>query len=153
MTGTLPPYRSGLAAALLSAREGLMAPIRPLLREAGLSEQQWRVLRVLEDEGAMETMSLSERALLHAPSVTRILKDLVERRLVDRLPVENDARRSLVSINQDGRALIQQTAMETRKILDLQAQAFGPERLQNLTRELQAFAIALQGESLPEGNE
>jgi hypothetical protein len=38
---------------LLQAREAVMAHTRPSLREHGLSDQQWRVLRVLGEHGVV----------------------------------------------------------------------------------------------------
>ncbi len=75
-----------------------MAPIRPELRKAGVTEQQWRVLRVLTGVKSIDTAGLAEAALLHQPSVTRILKELVDRGLIERRGDVLDGRRWLISI-------------------------------------------------------
>ncbi len=59
-----------------------MAPIRPMLNEAGVTEQQWRVLRVLDGAGPMDLKTLADSALLFGPSLSRIIKDLADRGLV-----------------------------------------------------------------------
>src|SRR5215208_1751600 len=76
MTGSrkLPPFEQSLAAIMLSAKESVIAPMRPILREHNTTEPQWRVMRVLNDRGATDASCLSDVGLLHAPSVTRILK-------------------------------------------------------------------------------
>ena len=61
-----------------------MAPIRPILRDAGVTEQQRRVPRVIDDAGSIDPTALAEQAILFAPSVTRILKELIERGLIVR---------------------------------------------------------------------
>src|SRR5262245_43789289 len=104
-------YRESLAGALLAARETVMAPIRPILNSAGITEQQWRVLRVLIDDGSMDMSELARAALLHAPSLTRILADLVERKLVARVVDARDKRRSIISVSEVGRQLVRKTTL------------------------------------------
>ena len=142
-TGKLPPYRHSIAGLLLAAREATMAPIRPMLRAADVTEQQWRVLRVLIDEGPLDIASLATNALLHGPSVTRILKELGERGLIDREADENDRRRSIIGITTAGRALLTSTAERTRVLIDAYQQAFGKERLARLLEELAVFRATL----------
>ena len=139
----LPPYRVSLAGTLLAAREAVMAPIRPFLRSAGVTEQQWRVLRVLSDMGPLDPSGLAAAALLHAPSVTRILKELAERRLVVREPDPADGRRSVIRLSDGGDALVARTAAHTLALLDRYAAAFGRERLSALQAELVALAAAI----------
>jgi homoprotocatechuate degradation regulator HpaR len=132
----LPPYRHSLAGTLLAAREAVMAPIRPMLRTAGVTEQQWRVLRVLDGSGPIDPTTLADAALLYAPSVTRILKELVERGLVLREMDRRDGRRSILTLSPAGRSLIRETAQHTIRQLDTYAEKFGEERLQSLIDEL-----------------
>lgn len=143
----LPPYRLSLAGTLLAAREAVMAPIRPKLREANVTEQQWRVLRVLADERAIDAQSLAAAALLHAPSVTRILKELGERGLIERRTDARDGRRSIITITRAGTGLLRDTATHTLKILDRYGQAFGHDRLEALMRDIAAFTASIAGSS------
>jgi hypothetical protein len=55
---------------LLQARESLMVRTRPSLREHGLSDQQWRVLRVLGEHGTVETGRVAREAYILGPSLT-----------------------------------------------------------------------------------
>lgn len=141
----LLPYPDSLAGTLLAAREAVMAPIRPMLRDAGVTEQQWRVLRVLNDSGELDPTRLAHLALLHAPSVTRILRELLERRLVTRESDPGDARRSLVRITDEGEALVEHTARHTRQMIGRYEALFGAERISALRRELAALAAAIEG--------
>lgn len=139
----LPPYRASLAGLLLGAREAVMGPIRPILREAGVSEQQWRVLRVLDDTGPIDPTSLAEAALLHAPSLTRILRELEDRALIDRAADPHDGRRSIVELSPAGRGLLRQTATQTVRKLDDYIARFGAERMKRLISELNALMDTL----------
>lgn len=135
----LPKYNEGMAAALLAAREAVMSPIRPILREYSLSEQQWRLLRVLIDHGPMEISKVAEASMIMGPSVTRILKDLGGRKLITRNTDPTDARRSILAITPAGRALVRKTAKQTASILSDYKQHFGEKRFGELIDELNAF--------------
>ena len=143
-TTTLHPYPESLAGILLAAREAVMAPIRPELRAANVTEQQWRVLRVLTDCKSIDARGIAAAALLYAPSVTRILKELSERNLIQRQTDANDGRRSIIAITKEGRDLVQATAAHTLELLDRYAHAFGRERLDSLKTEIAAFTATIQ---------
>ena len=64
MSTKLPSTSRSLPIALIRAREGVMTPIRDMLAETGMTEQQWRVLRVLDEFGRMDTKTLADRACL-----------------------------------------------------------------------------------------
>lgn len=140
----LLPYRQSLAGSLLAAREAVMAPIRPMLAAAGVTEQQWRVLRVLDDSGPIDLKTLAESALLFGPSVTRILKDLVERGLVTRAANPKDGRGAIVSLSKSGKDLIEETASHTAQLLSLYRRKFGDKRLKKLISELKALTVAIE---------
>jgi len=120
-----------------------MAPIRPMLRDAGVTEQQWRVLRVIDDAGSIDPTALADAAILYAPSVTRILKELVERGLIVRTADPGDGRRSHLSLAPSGRSLIDETSRHTLQALDRYARDFGEERLTGLLDELKALIITI----------
>lgn len=120
-----------------------MAPIRPLLREAGVTDQQWRVLRVLTDAGPLDGSSIAEMALLYAPSVTRIVRELVERGLVSRSTDAADRRRSVICITPNGEALVRRTAEHTAILLSRYGESFGQERLASFIAEAAALIQTL----------
>ncbi len=79
-----------------------MGPIRTLLSDAGVTEQQWRVLRVLNEEGPQEPTHIAERACLLLPSLTRILQNLEQKDLIARRNHPVDRRRQIVEISKGG---------------------------------------------------
>lgn len=100
-------YRN-LPLLLLQAREALMAHHRPALREHGLSDQQWRVLRVLHAHAdGLETGRLAEQAYLLGPSLTGMLARMQKSGLVTRQRDSEDARRSVVRATALGLALVE----------------------------------------------
>jgi len=141
----MPPFEQSLGAVLLSAKEAVLAPLRPILREYNITEPQWRVLRVINDRGATDATGLSETSLLHAPSVTRILKDLEARGLIVRESDANDRRRTLLALSPAGRDVVKGTSRSMMRILREYSGRFGADRLERLADELRALSAAIKG--------
>ncbi|MBS0455586.1 MAG: homoprotocatechuate degradation operon regulator HpaR [Proteobacteria bacterium] len=91
---------------LLQAREAVMAHTRPSLREHQLSDQQWRVLRVLGEHGAVETGRVAREAFILGPSLTGVLARMERDGLIVRSRDEQDARRSVIEATAAGRQLV-----------------------------------------------
>jgi len=85
---------------LLQAREAVMMHTRPSLREHGLSDQQWRVLRVLGEnahfEEGVETGRVAREAFLLGPSLTGVLTRMERDGLIERRRCPQDARSTVV---------------------------------------------------------
>ena len=106
MTNTLPTTNRSLPIALLRARERVMGPIRLLLSDVDLTEQQWRVLRVVQERGAIDPTQISEHACLLLPSLTRILQKLEDKKMISRERDQRDRRRQVIKITAVGDAVI-----------------------------------------------
>jgi homoprotocatechuate degradation regulator HpaR len=141
----IPPFEQSLAAIMLSTKEAVIAPMRPKLREFNITEPQWRVMRVINDRGATDATGLAEVGLLHAPSVTRILKDLEERKLVVREPDANDRRRALVALTPEGREVVKVISRHVMHVMREYSDRFGAQRLEKLGNELRALSAAIKG--------
>lgn len=117
MTNSLPSTSRSLPIALLRAREGVMAPIRDMLSETDITEQQWRVLRVLSEFGSLDASTLSERSSLLFPSLTRIAKTMRKKGLITQTRDEHDRRRQLIEITQAGQKLIDDSRVQAAQIV------------------------------------
>ncbi len=141
----LPPFEVSLGATLLGAKEAVIAPLRTILREYNVTEPQWRVMRVINDRGLTDATGLAETSLLRAPSVTRILKELEERKLIIRKTDPDDRRRMLVALSETGQAFVQETAGRMVRLLNAYSERFGSDRLDALANELRALSDSLEG--------
>ena len=135
-----------LPIALLRAREAVMAHFRPHHRKGGITEQQWRVIRVLYLEGEMDATRLAERSYLLAPSLSRILKDLEASEYVRRRTSEDDSRQSLVSLSPKATAMVTRIAPFLDSIHRDIARRFGAERFNKLLALLGDLEAALAAE-------
>ena len=147
--GNLPetPMRDfsrSLPMALLRAREAVMDRFRPSLREFGITEQQWRVLRALYGRGEVETGALAGLCCLLTPSLSRILKHLEATGLVVRRPAPSDQRRTLVAIAPAGRALLEHRAPLSEAQYRAIESSVGKERIATLYRTLEELTAALE---------
>lgn len=121
-----------LPIALLRARESVMGSFRELLAEAGISEQKWRVLRVLSEGGPVEQTKIAEQACLLLPSLTRILSAMEKEGLISRERDSSDRRKTIVELADAGEALIRKHSEESAQIsADIEAR-FGADRLKTL---------------------
>jgi homoprotocatechuate degradation regulator HpaR len=150
--GSIAPVRSvpmrefsqSLPMSLLRAREAVMRQFRPVLRQHGLTEQQWRILRALAAVDAADVSELARSAFLLSPSLSRILRDLEARQLIERKTAEADQRRNLVSISDKGIKLMGAVAPRSETIYAQITARYGARRL----AELQAMLVELESRLL-----
>ncbi|MEO5736018.1 MAG: homoprotocatechuate degradation operon regulator HpaR [Variovorax sp.] len=103
---TTPFVHRNLPRLLLQAREAVMAHTRPSLREHALSDQQWRVLRVLGEHGAVETGRVAREAFILGPSLTGVLARMERDGLVRRARDPDDQRRTVIEATPQGKKLV-----------------------------------------------
>jgi homoprotocatechuate degradation regulator HpaR len=132
-----------LPIALLRAREAVMAYFRPHHRKGGITEQQWRVIRVLYFEGEMDATRLAARSYLLAPSLSRILRDLEASDHIRRRTARGDSRQSLVSLSPRATAMVTRVAPFLDRIHREIARRFGKERVERLLELLAELETAL----------
>jgi homoprotocatechuate degradation regulator HpaR len=100
---------------LLRAREAAMARFRPLLTAAGLTEQQWRVLRVLWEHNGIEARELAERTLMLRPSLSGVLDRLERNGLVERRGDDADGRKVRLVMTRKARRLYERLSPQLEK--------------------------------------
>ena len=123
-----------LTIALLRAREATMARFRPLIAEHELTEQQWRVLRALADgeAEALDATELAARSVIMTPSLTRILRTLEKRGLIERAKANGDGRRWEIGLSAEGRAVFNAIAPHSEAAYKAIERTVGREKLERL---------------------
>src|ERR1700760_4245994 len=143
-----PPMRDfsrSLPMSLLRAREAVMRQFRPSLRRHGLTEQQWRILRALTAVETIEVTELARTAFLLGPSLSRILRDLEARHLIERRTAKDDLRRGVVSISPKGLKLIEAVAPNSEAIYAEITRRYGARKLAELQAMLRMLEESLSG--------
>ena len=129
---TTPFIHRNLPRLLLQARESVMAHTRPQLREHALSDQQWRVLRVLGEHGAVETGRIASEAYILGPSLTGVLARMERDGLVQRERDPADQRRTVVEATAKGRKTIARLSDTIETHYQWLEQSLGKQKLAQL---------------------
>jgi homoprotocatechuate degradation regulator HpaR len=116
----------------MRSREKVMAPIRDMLRASGLTEQQWRVLRILSEFGPQDLTEIARQACLLMPSLSRIIRSLAQNGLVIRASDTKDRRRQTVVISPAGQHLIDDNLVQATQIAANYRNQLGAERYELL---------------------
>ncbi len=132
MKNRLPSTARSLPIALLRARERVMGPIRNLLSDVDLTEQQWRVLRVVQENAGIDPTEIADQACLLLPSLTRILQKLDEKGLISRERDKVDRRRQIIRITAAGEKIIEANIAASIAIVDRTREKMGEERYEAL---------------------
>lgn len=124
--------RQSLTLALLQAREAAMSFFRPSLNEHGLTEQQWRIIRILEQNGELEIYQLAELACILKPSMTGVLVRMEAAGMVHRRKAEQDQRRVLITLADKGKASFESMSQCMEANYQRLQDQFGEEKFQTL---------------------
>jgi homoprotocatechuate degradation regulator HpaR len=138
-------FSRSLPMSLLRAREAVMRQFRPSLRRHDLTEQQWRILRALAAIEATEVTELARTAFLLGPSLSRILRDLDARGLIERKTAKTDLRRGVISISEKGLKLMEVVAPSSEAIYAAITRRYGAKKLAELQDMLGALEASLAG--------
>ncbi|MDE0751432.1 MAG: MarR family transcriptional regulator [Planktomarina sp.] len=128
----LPSTNRSLPIALMRSREKVMAPIREMLKASGITEQQWRVLRILSEFGPQDLTEISGKASLLMPSLSRIIRKLGEDELIIRGTDLEDRRRQTVVIAPAGQQIIDDNLVLATKIAGDFQRRLGADRFELL---------------------
>ena len=101
---------------LLHARESVIGQFRPLLNAHGVTEQQWRIVRALLEQGSMEPRQIVDVCRISSPSLAGVLARMDDLGLVARERHANDQRRVQVTLTDKSRALAAQMAPQIEAI-------------------------------------
>ncbi|MGO9425303.1 MAG: homoprotocatechuate degradation operon regulator HpaR [Steroidobacteraceae bacterium] len=134
-----PLQRRNLPLLMLQAREHVIGHFRPVLNAHGITEQQWRVVRVLLDAGALEPREIGELCRLSSPSLAGVLSRMEELGFVDRKRVAHDQRRVRVSLTPRSRALAARMAPEIEAAYARVERLLGAEFSRHLYEALDAL--------------
>ena len=102
------------------------------MADVDITEQQWRVLRVLDENGPMEPTRIADEACLLLPSLTRILQKLEQKKMIQRKTDKMDRRRQIVRIAPAGTKLIEANLDRSAELLEEMRQKMGSERWDKL---------------------
>lgn len=125
-----------------------MSCFRPILAAHGLTEQQWRVMRVLAETSGLRSKDLARRTLISSPSLSGVIDRLERARLVDRRRDARDARTVWVRLTPKGKRLFRTVGPEIEARYEEIRSRMAADELDTLYRALRRV-IALDGSATP----
>jgi homoprotocatechuate degradation regulator HpaR len=145
-----PFVHRNLPRLLLQAREAVLAHFRPGLREHGLTDQQWRVLRVLAEEGECDVSTIAHGAFLLGPSLSGVLARMERDGLILRAADEQDARRQVIRASAKGKRMVGKLAESIEAHYASMEATLGKAHLMQLYALLdEVIALPLPDDELP----
>jgi homoprotocatechuate degradation regulator HpaR len=138
-----------LPSLLLQARETVLQHFRPDLREHGLTDQQWRVLRVLSEHARCDASTLAQEAYLLGPSLSGVLTRMERDGLILRGQDAQDARRQWIEASRTGKKLVSKLAASIESHYTRMEEQLGKAQLTLLYSLLDAVIDMPQNETMP----
>ena len=133
---------------LLQARERVISQFRPILNANGITEQQWRIVRVLLDVPALEPREIGELCRISSPSLAGVLARMQQLGFVVRRRLEHDQRRVRVSLTPRARSLAARMAPEIEATYRRIEGLLGGQFSTRFQRMLDALLATLQPPSV-----
>src|SRR5438270_1993577 len=137
------PHHRNLPLLLLQAREHVIAHFRPILNAHGITEQQWRIVRLLLNTDPLEPREIGELCSLSSPSLAGVLARMEELGFVTRRRFEHDQRRVHVSLTPRSRSLAKLMAPQIDATYREIESVLGPELSTRLEKTLDELVQAL----------
>lgn len=131
-----PPQVGSLVVLLRYCENKVRQHLQPLLDEAGLSPEHWRVMALLHEQPGLGAGAIAEGAVLPSASVTRHVDKLVERGMVVRRIDADDKRRVVLALSPRGGEVAERLLAEERAFGNTIAASLGTDRFNALSRDL-----------------
>ena len=120
----------------------LIYELSSLLKPAGITPEQYQVLRILNETraGGVPLNQIAERSPAGDPDITRLIDRLEERSLAKRERDTVDRRVIIARITTDGRRLVGKLEKQVEALHERQLAALGNQGLTELKKLLQRVA-------------
>ena len=133
------------------AMERIKADIRPAELAAQLRVAVWRAARRMRHVSDVEITPTLHAALRtverQKPTITRTIRELVERGLIERLPDPIDGRVTWLQTTPEGTALLHAARRRTDVFLTQRLKALDPEERETLRKAAEILDKLAQGEA------
>lgn len=134
--------RSNLPQLLLKAREHFLSHFRPILNHFGLTEQQWRIIRAVNQHEQLEPREICQICHIMSPSLAGVLARMEEMELVTRTRILEDQRRVLIRLTPKSEDLVEVMVPLIEKQYCYLEQAFGIDLINQLYEVLDKVVVA-----------
>ena len=139
-------HHRNLPLLLLQARERVISHFRPILNANGVTEQQWRIVRVLYEVPSLEPREIVELCRISSPSLAGVLARMEDLGFVVRRRLPHDQRRVRVSLSARARAMAARMAPQIDATYRRIEQRVGAEFSARLQQSLDQLLATLEAQ-------
>ncbi len=101
-----------------------------------ITPEQWIVIDTVNNNGTMSQKSIGKLSFKNAPTISRIIDNLVKKGLVDRIEEKGDRRKTSISITANGSNLINHCQNEVDRLRNLSWDGLSDSDYEDFTRIL-----------------
>ena len=140
----IPIFSNVFPMKMLTARDSIMKYFRPILHKYKFTEQQWRVLRTLQ-QGKQGTLKLAKDCSIMPSSVSRLTQGLIKRGLIIRMSSSNlnDLRQVQFMLTEKGEGKINEIAPHIQSAYKEIQKKAGEDNVREMLRLLDIVIDAL----------
>ena len=146
-----PITHRNLPLLLLQARERVISRFRPVLHGQRITEQQWRIVRLLLESGPLEPRQIGESCSISSPSLAGVLARMEKLGLIVRKRFDSDQRRVRVSLTERSRSLAARIAPQIESAYAAIESRVGTQFTELLYAMLDQLIAALADAAVPAG--
>lgn len=138
-------FKDSLPLQLIKARDVALDFFRPVLSEYEVTEQQWRVMRVINAYREIDFTSLSKECCILSPSLTGIINRLEKQGYVCKIRSLEDQRRVNIRLTESASVLVEKMKLDIDRQYTKFKKQYGSEKYNQLSLLLEEL-IAMREE-------
>jgi MarR family transcriptional regulator, organic hydroperoxide resistance regulator len=106
--------------------------VKRKISKHGLNNTSWRILAVLDSEGACSITDLTKITVMEQPTISRLIDKLEANELVKRVAATSDSRKQNISLSNKGKDLVTQIIPEAFSNEDIALSNFSTLEIKSL---------------------
>ena len=113
--------------------------------DVDITPEQWIVLDKLDAKKQMSQKEIGNESFKNAPTISRIIDNLVRKGFVSRVSEENDRRKTVISLTDEGKELVRQCRTEVDSLRDISWKNLSDEDYADFNRILDQIFANFEG--------
>ena len=119
-----------------------MSHFRPILNHFGFTEQQWRILRALDERKQLEPREICDMCQINSSNMAGVLARMEDMGLILRNRSTEDQRRVLVRLSPKAESLVSEIAPLIEAQYQHIEEAYGTKLFTDVFKVLEKFSLA-----------
>lgn len=133
--------RDSIALACSRARDAVVSNFSPHFLKWEITEQQWRVMRILHENEQLSLSELCQHSCIHKASMSRIITTLIERGWVNKQRDQVDTRSFNINLTEEGYQFVLNAQGVGHQIYEEIYQKYGRQKVKLLLEMLHDLEV------------